>query len=449
MRRWSVAARLLAASWLLVILMLPAAGALLSWAFNASVTAAFDERLKAVLNVLTVAVRTDIDGRLDLARSIGDPRFEQVFSGWYWQVSDADGPILVSRSLWDERLPVPSSADSGATTATSVSGPRGHGLRIVRRDVQLPGYREPITLMVAGPVGELDGELAGFRRLLIVSLSGLGALLLVLPALQIRWGLAPLRQIGRHLKEVEVGRRKHLDDDLPRELGALARAMNAVLDRDRQLIERGRGAAGNLAHAIKTPLTVVKTLLAQVPAPQRERLASEVERIDEAVRHHLARASAAGTAAFAGQVHVAEALRPVTDGLARMGARRGVGLRVDIDPGLRVSVDPQDLQEMVGNLLENAMRWAETEVILRTLPSDSQLVILVEDDGPGMSEADRRAALDRGTRLDTERSQSGLGLDIVQDLVSLYDGRLELGAAASGGLSVRVALPNRASADSG
>lgn len=440
MKHWPLVARLLLASWLLVLLILPLAGVALSLAFQSAVNQAFDERLKAMLHVTSSAIRADADGRLDLSRSLGDARFEQVFSGWYWQVSDAQGPLLSSRSLWDESLTPMSGGASGDVLAGDAIGPREQPVRQVQRRLRLPDYPHPLQVVVAGPTNEVQAEVAGFRRLLLIALASLGALLLVLIAVQVRWGLAPLRRMREDLREVQTGQRAALDTRLPADLRGLAETMNRVLDRDRRLIERGRNAAGNLAHAIKTPLAVMRTQLAQLPDRERERFGRELKRVDEAVRHHLARASAAGSAGFSGQVMVSTALAPVLDGLGKMAERRGVTLDVRIDERLRVSVDPHDLQELAGNLLENAVRWASRTVRLTVDADGGRLRLLVDDDGPGMSEAQRRAAMDRGKLVDSERSQSGLGMSIVSELVDLYAGDMQLGVSAEGGLSVRIEM---------
>ncbi|MCK8517138.1 ATP-binding protein [Methylonatrum kenyense] len=438
MKHWPLVARLLLASWLLVLLILPLAGIALSLAFQSAVNQAFDERLKAMLHVTSSAIRADADGRLDLSRSLGDARFEQVFSGWYWQVSDPEGPLLSSRSLWDEDLPPLAGGVSGEVMAGDAMGPREQPVRQVQRRLRLPDYPQPLQVVVAGPTTEVQAEVAGFRRLLLISLASLGVLLLLLIAVQLRWGLAPLRRMRADLHEVQTGQRAALDTRLPADLRGLAETMNRVLDRDRRLIERGRNAAGNLAHAIKTPLAVMRTQLAQLPEREQGRFERELKRVDEAVRHHLARASAAGSAGFSGQIMVTTALAPVLDGLGKMAERRGVTLDAKIDERLRVSVDPHDLQELAGNLLENAVRWANTQVRLTVDAGDGRLWMLVEDDGPGMSEAQRRAAMDRGKLVDSERSRSGLGMAIVRELVDLYAGDMQLGVSAEGGLSVRI-----------
>jgi signal transduction histidine kinase len=270
---------------------------------------------------------------------------------------------------------------------------------------------------------------------------GLGALLIGVLALQVRWGLAPLRRMHANLRDVEQGRSEQLDTRLPEELATLAASMNAVLARDQRLIERGRHTAGNLAHALKTPLSVMRLQLRQLPEANRAAWEVELARIDSAVRHHLARASAAGEGVRFAPIALHTTLAPLLNGLARLAQRRGIVLRQTWGQSIRVHMDEQDIQELVGNLMDNALRWAQSEVALDVQVDEQRLMLTVRDNGPGMSEAECQQAVQRGKRLDEQRSGSGLGLAIVTDLIALYSGQMHLTRASTGGLEVVVELP--------
>ncbi|MCG7601270.1 sensor histidine kinase [Halomonas sp. McH1-25] len=436
---WALGKRLLAVALMLVLIVLPLAGAGLAYNFRAAVTASFDQRLSSLLHVLLAELEIDpASHQLQLPLSLGEARFDRVFSGWYWQITDGHGTTRVSRSLWDQRLPV---TEAGGMTLRNLIGPRGEPLRVIERDVRLPGHPYPLHVSVAASREELEAEVAHFQWLLTLSLVALAGLLLGGLAIQIRWGLAPLRRLVANLEAVEAGQVERLDTRLPGELSDLAGAMNEVLERDRRLIERGRAAAGNLAHALKTPISVLHTVADRLPDAQREQVRQEVTRLDEAVRHHLARASAASGATLAGRVNIGEVVAPVVDGLARLAQRRGIVLERHIDEAANVRMDPQDLQELVGNLLDNALRWAERRVVLEIVGESGGAGLHIEDDGPGMTPEQREAALARGARLDERRSGSGLGLAIVEELVTLYGGRLTLERARLGGLAAHVWLP--------
>lgn len=439
MERLSVNARLLIAALALVGVVLPLAGIMLNYNFKQSVTTAFDERLRSLLNVVIAGIEYDPNSRsLNMLRSLGDPHFERVFSGWYWQASDGGELSLTSRSLWDQRLAV---SDGPGLQFSNQPGPRGELLRVIERDIKLSNLQATLHLSVAASRQELDAEVSRFSRLLWLSLVGLGVLLLAGLAIQIRWGLSPLRRIHGNLREVESGQSQRLDTDFPVELKALAEAINLVLERDQQLIERGRAAAGNLAHALKTPVTVLKTHCERLPEEQARPLLQELQRLDDAVRHHLARASAAGATPLTRTTDVREALEPVVTGIDRMAQRRGLTLKSPPLPQARVRMDAQDMQEIMGNLLENAVKWARTTVVFGCEIDADTLRLWVADDGEGLTEAQCAEALERGRMLDERRSGSGLGLAIVSELVALYGGRFELGRAEQGGLLATVSLP--------
>ena len=439
LKRWGIATRMMVSALVLILLVLPVAGGLLAWNFREAVNTSFNNRLDSLLNVVIAGVAYDLpNDALVLERQLGDPRFERVFSGWYWQATDGAERVITSRSLWDQRLPV---VEGSQVVYRQSAGPGGQTLRVAARTIQIPNLPDPLHVSVAADLTEVRAEVARFHRLLAVSLATLGVLLLILIGLQIRWGLDPMRRVEKSLKSVEAGRQNSLATDLPEELARLARAINLVLERDQTLIERGRSAAGNLAHALKTPLSVLGTLSEQLPASQQQAFRAELQRLNAAVRHHLARASAAGPVGLGRKTDLAEALTPVFAALEGLASRRGVQFEKNLGLAGPVRYEQQDIQEIVGNLLENAVNWAEKRVELVLEQSLESLSIVVEDDGPGMSETQCAEALSRGARLDEERSGSGLGLSIVHDLVRIYGGTLTLTRSGLGGLRVSVELP--------
>jgi len=439
LRRLPIATRMLVSALIMVLLVLPVAGGLLSWNFREAVNTAFDKRLESLLNVVLAGVsydpRTDA---LVVSRALGDSRFDSVFSGWYWQVRDDGERVLASRSLWDQRLAV--SKRPGLTFRT-MAGPREQSLRVLERDIRLPNLSDALHVQVAADLTEVEAQIASFQTLLWLSLATLGSLLVGLIALQFRWGLEPLRRVEKSLRAVEQGRQASVETDLPKELARLAGAINTVLERDGRLIERGRTAAGNLAHALKTPVAVLTTLAERLPQEQQQTMQAELKRLDDAVRHHLARASAAGPVALGVERKLNAVLKPVVDGINRLAVRRGLVFEERLPKNLQVRMDAQDLQEIVGNLLENAVNWAVSSVVLEASIKNSELLISVTDDGPGMSPESRQQALSRGGRLDQSKPGSGLGLSIVSELVALHEGKLQLGDRTGGGLCAQVLLP--------
>ncbi|WP_438952091.1 ATP-binding protein [Porticoccus sp.] len=439
LRTLPIACRLLATSLILVMLVIPVARLLLSYNLREAVNTAFNERLESLLNVVLAGIEYDRQSdTLALNQRLGDARFDQVFSGWYWQISDDASRVLTSRSLWDQRLPLTASTQLHFST---ILGPNGETLRKLERDIRLP--RLPVTLhvAVAADLSEVDAELTRFEQLLWLSLVTLGILLLLGIWWQLHWGLEPLRRIRTNLQAVERGDCERLDTDLSEELDNLATTINTVLERDRQMMSRARTAAGNLAHAIKTPVSVMMTTIQQLPAGQRDVMASELKRLNDAVRHHLARASAAGPVVLRPRVTLSVALEPVFNGISRLAERQNIAFQKPTIPPLQLQIDAQDLQEIVGNLLKNALRWAESRVVIDIQNDAGNLQLGIMDDGPGMSAQRRKEALQRGSRLDEQRSGSGLGLAIVSELVQLYGGQLQLKPSPIGGLLATVSLP--------
>ncbi len=436
LKRWPIAWRMAVSAMVLVMLVLPAAGGLLAWNFRQTMEASFNNQLASLLDAVISSVHYQSESdSLALRRDLVDPRFNRVFSGWYWQASAGRERVLTSRSLWDQRVLL---ADMPELSFQRIDGPRDQSLIMASRQITLPSLRQPVTVALAADAKDLEEDIERFQALLFASLAALGLLLLLFFGLQLFWGLAPLRRIERSLKAVESGERETLDTNLPEELARLARAINLVLEHDQALIERGRTTAGNLAHALKTPVAVLATLAERLPEAQRQEFSVELNRVNDAVRHHLARASAAGPAAIGSGLKLDQALAPVLNALSVLAQRRSIDLTVSIDAGVSARIEEQDAEEIVGNLLENALNWAETRVTLTITGGSAGVAILVEDDGPGMSGQQCQQALERGSQLDESRSGSGLGLAIVKDLASLYGATLELERSDLGGLRARV-----------
>jgi signal transduction histidine kinase len=441
--RVPIALRLALAGTLALALILPLGGYLMQRAFATAVRTAFDERLNALVRVLVATTEVDASGSWSLARPLGDPRFEQVFSGWYWQIANDDGILLVSRSLWDGRLPTLPPDTAAGPLVHDGPGPRGESVRIAEMDVTFPGQSRPVHIAVAASVAEIEEEVREFTGLLALGLAGLGVLLIAVVVAQVRWGLAPLRRIRADLAAVRRGDAEALPTDLPPELSELAREINQVLAHDRTVIERSRTTAGNLAHALKTPLAVLRVRQVELPAPAAHMIGAEVDRIQQAVDHHLSRAASEARAVYAARVSVAEALAPVVQAIRASARDRALELSSDIDPALSVRVAAQDLQQIAGNLLENAVAFTHGRIALEARPQAEGWMLSVDDDGSGVSPGDAARAIERGGRLDASTPGWGLGLAIVGDLTRLYDGELSLERSPLGGLRACVSFPKR------
>lgn len=434
--------RLIAAALLWLVLALAASGAVLRIAFENSVERTFQLRLLTAVRGLAAVLEAAPDGSLTLVRPLGDPRFDQPLAGWYWQVADASGVLLRSRSLWDATLPVHGVAptEPGAAAFGRAVGPNGESLLTAERDLILPDSERTIHVLVAADRHDVDRELRIFDRLLLLSFVILAAGLTIAMAVQVSYGLRPLKRLTLELETLRRRVGGRLSGGYPAEIAPLAQALNAVLDHDAELVERARTHVGNLAHGLKTPLSVMRAELSTAQADKTV-LADQLDRMTRMVEHHLTRARAEASSARARGATVA--VRPVVEDIKRMLAHihrdRALEMVNDCAADASFAGDREDLAEMVGNLMDNAGKWARGRVRVSTPPGPG-LVLLIEDDGPGLAEEDYAAAKRRGTRLDESAPGHGLGLDIVHDLAELYGGHLELERSPWGGLAARLSF---------
>jgi signal transduction histidine kinase len=440
MRPRSLTARLVAgtAAWLLVGLAV--GGVALSSAFRRAVEGAFEDRLDSLLLAVIGTLEAPPGGPMRVSAPIADPRFERAYSGWYWQVNDGDASLR-SRSLWDVVLPVGAVAGPDAVGLLLV-GPRGQPLRGRARALSYPSRPEPVVVAVLGPEAELTGEIRRFDRLLALSLGALGAGLAMALAVQVGYGLRPLRRLAAELAAVRGGHAARLRGDYPREVQPLVQAMNDVLDHDAGLIERARTHVGNLAHALKTPLAVLRAETAKPTPDGAGRVAEQVGVMTRLVDHHLTRAAAAGSRRVLGaRTEVTPVLQALRDTLTRIHAARSVSIETAPAPGVAFAGERQDLEELLGNVMDNACKWARARVRVAVRAGHGRIELVVEDDGPGMTDDQAARSLARGARLDDDTPGSGLGLSIATELASLYGGALTLGRGALGGLRVELTLP--------
>lgn len=462
----SLRLRLLAATLVALLVALLLAGLLLAGLFRDHVMRQFTATLTAQLDQVTARLEFDAAGapQLDVA-TLTDPRWWRPFSGLYWQVDSGGKPpkraVLRSRSLWDASLTVADDAlADGTVHVHEIAGPDGAPLLLVERTIRPAGpAATPWRLLVAADLRETGAAVTRFNGVLAASLAALLVLLCIAAVAQVAVGLAPLRTLRRALAAVHEGRAARLEGRFPIEVQALTEDFNAVLERNAEVVARARTQAGNLAHAIKTPLAAMAQ--ASAAALQRPAAAAELaplvrQQVEVARRHvdwHLARSRAAASQGVPGtRTLVAPVIAGLLRVLERVHAGRGLTLVCEpIDPAAAFAGEAQDLQEMLGNLLDNACKWARREVrvsaTLGTRTQGRRLRLCVDDDGPGIEAGRRDSVLTRGARLDESVPGSGLGLAIVSELVGLYGGRLSLGVAAAGGLSAELDLPAPAGGD--
>lgn len=454
-RRWpgSLRQRLLVATLVSLALALSGAHVWLSDLFRDHVERQFDTTLFHQLDQLTARLSVDAQGQPQIdPRSLSDPRWDKPYSGLYWQLDrlsrdgQARSGVLRSRSLWDTELTLGLDAlGDGERHTHDAPGPQGKVLRVVERSLQLPEQPQARwRLMVAAETQEIQAATERFQGVLAASLAALGVLLALAALAQVAVGLAPLKAMQRALLQVREGHAQQLQGRFPAEVQPLINDFNGVLQSNAEVVARARTQTGNLAHALKTPLAVLGNAARQAPASDWAALVAE--QVQLAQRHidaHLSRARAAATQHLPGQ---RTALLPTLSALVRvmekLHAERPLQLVVqDMPEDWAFAGEAQDLQDMLGNLLDNACRSARRLVAVGVRRDQGWLHIAVDDDGPGIPAEQRAAVLQRGVRLDESVPGSGLGLAIVVELAALYGGTLALEPSTSGGLSARLSLP--------
>jgi signal transduction histidine kinase len=441
--RKSLTFRLIVGASLLCGASLLAAYVLLTTLFDLHLRRGVDADLVDRLDDLAAGLETTADGGFVMARAPDVPKYERQLSGQYWQVEVDGQPPIRSRSLWDARLP--EAAPNGALgniRLREIKGPRSERLRLAQRSLQFQEPAARVTFSVAADLAPALAAARQFSRILGVSLAVLGIGLVSALVLQVRVGLRPLEEIKSALAAIRAGTVKRLSDDAPTEIAPLAHELNALLDHHGSLIDRARGQAGDLAHALKTPLAVLRNEMENETTPDRKLALEQIDAMTDAVHHHLARAQAMGGARLLGvRADAAHAIEALARTLPRMSDR-------DIEVEVALSAKPlwfageaQDLSELLGNLLDNACKWAAGKVRIAAARANDRLKVEIGDDGPGIAAEHRAKALQRGGRLDERTPGSGLGLTIALDLATLYGGSLTLGRSALGGLKVELDLP--------
>lgn len=434
-RAGSLRRRLIATALVWVVIAVPMGGVALAYAFREVVNHNFDERLTDTLLLLIGATESQADGSVVIARPLSDPRFEKVYSGWYWLIAYGDRQ-LHSRSLWDLALEPQPESVSGVPRLRTMRDALGHELRVAEQTVTMPGVGTPVTFAVAGDLSSLREEVRGFDRLLWSALLVLSAGLVIAIVVQVTVGLRPLRRVAAGIEQVRTGAKPSLDPVGLHEIDTLVSQINTLIEQDRRLVERARANAADLAHSLKTPLALLRTSFND---EQDERL-RYVRTIQRTIEWQLARAASTGPLQGV-RTEVASVAHALVGGMRKLHAARGLKIDASVADNVRFAGDREDLEEMLGNLLDNACKWARARVHLTALRNEQQVVIQVEDDGPGMTDVQAHMASERGRRFDERIEGQGLGLAIVQDLVALYGGDLHIDRASLGGARVTLRLP--------
>ncbi len=447
----SLAGRLIAAAAVWTVLALVGGGLILSNAFRNSVQGDFDSEIADDLDSLVAAAGHDASGEIKLEPRYLAASFQRAYSGDYWQIAPVGtGATLISHSLLDHTLSLQNAAPfKEGIVAGYGAGPDNQHLRILARRIEfpIPATAKPddsraYMLYVAADTAELDQRIAAFNGTLVWSFVVLGLGLIIAIFLQVRVGLQPLRNVTRALHRIRAGEARRLEGHFPAEIEPLASELNSLIEHSAEVVGRARSYVSNLAHFLKTPLTVLTSEAAAQPGPLAEAVNRQVLTMRRQVDHYLTRARAAGALDVLGSVTpVAGVLDDLVRTLRRIHKDSSIMIDVVCPAALAFRGERQDLEEMAGNLIDNACKWADSRVRVTVAPAGATILIAVEDDGPGLTPEERSHVGERGERLDESVPGTGLGLAIVRDIAKLYGGAMELGASELGGLGVRLTLP--------
>ena len=439
----SLSRRMILVAGVWITLLLAGGGFALDRVLTDAITQNNNDQLEYVLRSLILTAEIGPEGEVISSRdAVADQRFLEPGSGLYWQVSAPGVDRYPSRSLWDRQLAYGSPHHD---TAIHVYDSDQFGieekLRVVERDVVLPGSPVRWRFQVAQSRAGLDGSITVLRRTLVRSFALLGLGLIVMAALQTFYGLWPLRRVRMEIQRMRAGQSDRVSDAMPVEVAPMVEELNALIEHNERQAEEARRHAGNLAHALKTPLTVIMNAATAQADDLAETVVREARTMRRQVDHHLARARAVGRR---GSAHSRADVWPSVESVERAVARLYRHVRIDMDgpKDLQVHVERQDLDEMLGNLIENAAKYGGGSVFVTVRAEAGYVELLVEDDGTGIPEADRLRIFDRGVRLDTGKPGTGLGLAIVRDVAEIYGGTVALEESEDlGGLLVRLRLP--------
>lgn len=442
----SLQARLLLAALLVLIVFTGLTGLALDKAFRQSAETALQDRLQGYLYALLAAVDVDDSGTPRFSRNLPDARFARPGSGLYASIQNTDNQsVLNSRSLLGNRLPSQAEIPLGQYQYESLSLNDVPHYRLsygVRWELEADqAYR--LDFQVVEDRQSYQQQINTYRRNLWGWLGAAMLVLLVLQAIILRWSLKPLRQLAADLAAIEAGKAGHLQGRYPQELQHLTDTLNGLLDHTRSQLQRYRDSLGNMAHSLKTPLTILANALSlkQTGSGSVGEAEEQLQRIRQIIDYQLQRA-AAGQASLGTATQLKPVVTKIISAMQKVHADKSLRIENRIDDNLTCQCDEGDLMEVLGNLLENACKWSQQQIRITAQQSEQGgLEICIEDDGPGIPAEVREQVLQRGQRADPTTAGHGIGLAMVHEIVLLYGGKLKIESSELGGTTICIQLP--------
>ena len=431
-----------------------AALALAAWffvtLFNANLSAEIDRELTTNINRLAGTLKFSPDGALQHPDGLADDRFSMPYSGFYWQIKDpARNATLRSPSLFDYALPLPDDEqEAGTTHRYRLKGPKGGEIICQERTITVsaPGGTRELYLAAGIDAATLDRATSDFTMAILPYMAALALIMALLGAFQITWGLRPLSALAERVKDVQERRATRLDGEYPAEINPLVVAMNLLLESQEKAMNKARARASDLAHGLKTPLTVISNNALTLREKGEETIADELDDLAGIMLSHVDRELARSRIAQSpmqrrSDARLDETLNQIVRTLQRVPDGAAVQWSLKISDGIVLPIDPNDLRELLGNIFENAVKWARTTIEATTIRSGNTCILIVEDDGQGVPEDMIPMLTSRGVRLDMEKPGTGLGLSIVKEIAEVYDIALTFENRVGGGLRVTLGFP--------
>jgi len=443
----SLALRLFLSAFVWILLTLMGGGLLLSDLFRETAEKSFEDKLNLFMETLIGSSKIDSSESITVVNPIGDPRFFQPYSGWYWQINQGSQTLVRSRSMWDQVLTLDKRLiggraqflDQNLKNKKNKKVISSQKLKILQREISFPGFKNPLTFMVSGDTEEFEKNVLAFNNILIISLVILGMGLLISVYLQVKYGLLPLQKIKNSLFKIRNGDAVKLEDNYPTEVSPLAKEINILLEHNEKIVERAKTHVGNLAHALKTPLTIIRN---HAEEKKDKDIKPQIELINKNIDRYLNKArSSANVKIIKSKIEVQKHVEKIASVFQKIHPNKNIKVIVK-DKNLLIPGNSDDLDEILGNLLENACKWTKKIVEIKVKRFSNNLIkFTISDDGPGLPKHKRAEVFARGFRLDEQTPGTGLGLNIVKDTVEQYSGKVWLTKSNFGGLTVNLLLP--------
>ena len=431
---------LLSGTW--IIMALIGTGALLLNFYRDHIESHYDAHVLMHMEEMVSAARLSPDGDLDMAYAPSDPRYQVFNSGWYWEVRHRGEVLARSPSLDGKTLSLENFRSAEPGLAHVAIDPVGNPIRVQTMQIPagIPG--EQLLLVSSAPMMGITDDVIDVAQHMAVSLSLLGLGLLIAVVLQVRIALKPIDAISKGISDIHQGTADNLDGEFPKDVQPLVTELNNLLEHNSVLLRRARNQLGDLAHSIKNPLTVINNEARAMESDKGRLVLTQTADIAESVDHHLSRARAFGTTNVLGsRAKVRQVAEDLVFALKRIYKDRDLDFDLSGLGNCSVRCESQDLEEMLGNLMDNASKWASHRVVVHCESLAGRCLLFVEDDGPGIPEDKIGQVMQRGQRLDESREGHGLGLSIIQEVSELYSGKLSLGRSGLGGLCAKLDLP--------